>query len=136
MYSLVIDAHRKEARLALVYLIISVFAAAFGAIYELYSYEVYSFFMLYAFGFPLVGGALPYMIASRSRKDDCYHEATACFGHCGIATLTVGSFVCGALEIYGISNRLTDVYWIVGSALLMIATLKWVLQMICRKKRS
>ena len=38
------------------------FLALFGAIYEIFSHEVYSYFMLYAFAIPLAMGLLPYSI--------------------------------------------------------------------------
>ena len=38
----------------------SIFLAFFGAIYELFSHEVYSYYMIYAFAIPLVLGAVPY----------------------------------------------------------------------------
>ena len=33
--------------------------ALFGAVYELFSHEVYSYYMIYAFGIPLILGVLP-----------------------------------------------------------------------------
>ena len=34
--------------------------ALFGAIYELFSHDVYSYYMIYAFAIPLLMGVLPY----------------------------------------------------------------------------
>lgn len=47
---------RKASHTAFVYLLIVIFCSLFGAVYELYSHEVYSFYMIYAFAFPLIGG--------------------------------------------------------------------------------
>lgn len=95
---------------------ISISCAAFGAVYELFSHEVYSYFMLYAFLFPLIGGTLPFFILACSRVR--LPDAIACkLYHAGIAALTVGSLFTGVLEIYGTTNRLTAVYWIVGAVL-------------------
>ena len=38
---------RRNAKTALIYLLLTIFCALFGAVYELLSCEVYSFFMLY-----------------------------------------------------------------------------------------
>lgn len=84
--------------------------------YELFSHAVYSYYMLYAFLFPLLGGTLPFfvLVCFRVRLPD----AAACrLYHAGIAALTVGSLFTGVLEIYGTTNRLTAVYWIAGAAL-------------------
>lgn len=104
---------------AFVYLIVSIVCVAFGAIYELFSHEVYSYFMLYAFLFPLIGGTLPFFVLACSRVR--LPDAIACkLYHAGIAALTVGSLFTGVLDIYGTTNRLTVVYWIVGAGLAVL----------------
>ena len=113
-----IDTRRQAAKIALIYLIIAIFCAAFGAIYELFSHEVYSFFMLYAFAFPLCGGVLPYLLYALSGKP-LPHPWDRLLGHAGIAALTVGSIVTGVLEIYGTTNLLTRAYWVVGAVLFL-----------------
>lgn len=105
--------NRQAIKVTLVYLIISCFCALFGAVYELFSHEVYSFYMIYAFAFPLVGGALPF--AAYALTGAKYPGAIARnLYHAGIATLTVGSIVRGVLEIYGTTNALSRFYWIAG----------------------
>lgn len=117
MYTLDNDNTRQTVKTAFVYLLISLFCALFGAVYEVFSHEVYSFYMLYAFIFPLAGGTLPFLAISLFRKR--YPETVARnIYHSGIATLTVGSIIQGVLEIYGTTNRLTGLYWIVGVILL------------------
>lgn len=109
---------------AFVYLFLSIVCAAFGAIYELFSHEVYSYFMLYAFLFPLIGGALPFFILACSRVR--LPDKIACkLYHAGVAALTIGSLFTGVLEIYGTTNRLTAVYWIVGAALAALGAGKY-----------
>lgn len=115
----------KATKTAFIYLLISLFCAIFGIIYEAFSHEVYSFYMIYAFLFPLVGGTLPFLAISlfRFRK---YPESTAGYPyHSGIATLTVGSIVCGVLDIYGTTNLLTQWYWRIGALLLFIGILNF-----------
>lgn len=121
MYTSDIDIFRKGyAKTAFNYLLISLFCGFFGAVYELFSHEVYSFYMLYAFAFPLAGGTLPFLAMSLFRVKKHPSRLSKTMYHCGIATLTVGSIVCGILEIYGTTNRLTGVYWIVGAVLVVI----------------
>ena len=105
-----------QLKLILTDLLVSLFCALFGAVYELFSHGLYSYGMLYAFAFPLVLGALPLLLITMRRAPYPSRFARS-ICHAGIAALTVGSLVSGALEIYGTTNPLTIVYWIVGGAL-------------------
>ncbi len=98
---------------ALRYLIVSIVCVLIGAVYELFSHEVYSYFMIYAFIFPLAGGALPFLLLALYGKRNPRLTARRLY-HSGIASMTVGSFVEGILKIYGTTNRLTIAYWIFG----------------------
>ena len=51
------------------YLATSIVIAAAAAVYGLFSHGVYSYFMTYAFMIPLLGGALPHLIAAMRRAD-------------------------------------------------------------------
>lgn len=109
------DEHGSQAaRTALAYLVISVVCALFGAVYERFSHGVYSYYVIYAFAFPLVGGALPYLLLAVLATDRYPRRFARNLCHSGIATLTVGSVVRGILDIYGTTNGLTRYYWIVG----------------------
>lgn len=96
------------------YLVATIFCALFGSIYELFSHEVYSYFMIYAFAFPLLGGVLPFYLLFLSKRKMPGRLSLSLY-HSGIATLTMGSVVEGVLAIYGTTNQLTLVYWILGS---------------------
>ncbi|MGN0504976.1 MAG: hypothetical protein ACI4FZ_00330 [Lachnospiraceae bacterium] len=119
MYTSDIDANAKRAtKTAFVYLLISIFCALFGAVYEMFSHEVYSFFMIYAFAFPLIGGTLPFFILHLARAKVYPDTFSGTLYHSGIATVTVGSIVQGILEIYGTTNLLTKYYWMIGFLLI------------------
>lgn len=105
------DIDRKSGRCAFIYLVISIFVALFGGIYETFSHGVYSYYMLYAFAFPLVGGVLPALTFSLAENRRGPSPAARILYHCGIATFTVGSIVKGVLEIYGTTNVLAGVYF-------------------------
>ena len=105
---------KKAIKTALTYLLISAFCAVFGAVYELFSYEVYSYFMIYAFAIPLLGGALPFTVIALLDAEDYPEIFGRVVYHAGLATLTVGSIVRGVLDIYGTSNHLLWLYWTVG----------------------
>ncbi len=44
------------------YLMGALFCIVFAVIYESFSHQVYSGYMIFAFALPLVGGALPYLL--------------------------------------------------------------------------
>lgn len=116
------DIDRRLYSRGMKYLIAALAAAAAGAVYEIFSHGVYSFYMIYAFMLPLAGGALPCLITAaaagkKRRPGDAETSISAKLQLASIATLTTGSFMKGALEIYGTANRLTAVYTAVGLAL-------------------
>ncbi len=106
------------AQTAIVYLWISLFSAMFGIVYEIFSHQVYSSYMLFAFAFPLLGGALPFLAISFLQGKWYPGVIARNLYHSGIAALTVGSIVQGVLEIYGTTNDLIRIYW-GGGALLV-----------------
>ena len=104
------------------YLLSAAGCAFFGAVYELFGHEVYSYFMIYAFAFPLLLGAIPFFLMQKVGKP--FPGRAADLIHAGVAALTVGSIVQGVLEIYGTANYLTSAYWITGG---MITSAGWLL---------
>ena len=110
----------NNRKTALLYLIAALAAALFGGVYEQFSHGVYSCFMIYAFAFPLAGGVLPCLLSDGRAAA---HPAAANLWGAGIAALTVGALFRGALEIYGTTSPLTDVYWAAGVLLLAAAVL-------------
>ena len=97
------------------YLLSTALCALFGAVYELFSHEVYSYYMIYAFAFPLLLGAVPFFLMQKA--DMPFHEGAADLIHSGVAALTAGSLLKGILVIYGTSNPLIAAHRIIGWAL-------------------
>ena len=89
--------------------------------------------MLYAFAFPLALGVLPLALILLLRAPQPSRFVYR-VSHAGIAALTVGSLVSGALEIYGTTNPLTAVYWIVGSALTLLGAVIYLISLTRRKR--
>lgn len=108
---------------AYVYLLISLFCALFGAVYELFSHEVYSFYMIYAFMFPLAGGVLPFLLMGMEKLFINPSTVSCNLYHAGIATLTVASILSGIVEIYGTTNTLIGIYWPVGIFMILSSLL-------------
>lgn len=126
---------RQAKKISLIYLVITIFCIVFALIYEMFSHEVYSFYMLGAFLFPLVLGVIPFFVI------DLKHTLlpslfTRDLYHCGIATLTFGSIIEGILEIYGTTNQLIIAYWIAGFTLICLGILCYALQISHLKRRK
>ena len=119
----------------LVYLAFSLFLALFGAVYEIYSHEVYTYYMIYAFAIPLAGSALPAFIFAYIGKGIPRRSSLNLYNS-GIVTLAIGSVFTGILKIYGTTNRLTAVYWIVGFALIFIAICLYLSSIFKSHKKS
>ena len=109
------------ARAALHYLFLALFTALFGAVYELFSHEVYSYYMIYAFLIPLAGGVLPFLLAAAGLLRRCPGPLSRRFYRSGLITLTLGCILQGVLEIYGTTNVLVRVYWIAGAVLVSLS---------------
>ncbi len=126
------DINTKKAciKTALVYILISIIVALFGAIYELFSHEVYCYFMIYAFAFPLVGGALPYLVGGLLSCIMHPGTITRNLYNSGIATLTLGSVMQGIVNIYGTTNSLIKLYWIAGITLTITGIMSYGFQCI------
>ena len=91
----------------------SLVTAVFGLVYEHFSHGVTSYYMLFAFLIPLSAGIARLLPIFRGRD--------GLFWSCGTLTLTVGSLLRGALDIYGTTSRLCGIYWILGGGFLTLA---------------
>ncbi len=111
----------------------TVFFALFGAVYELFSHEVYSYYMIYAFALPLLLGVLPYALLLNAKKYPC--RTAAALWNSGAAVLSVGCAFRGALDIYGTTNSLIIVYPVAGAVLLTAGLIAGTIGM-QKKKRS
>ena len=113
------------------YLAAAVIVAAAGLIYEYFSHGVFSAYMVFAFMIPLAAGAAPNILEAvmgNKKRAASGSSAAAGLQLAAVATLTAGSLVNGALEIYGTTNRLMIVYPVAGLALMAAAAAAYILQ--------
>lgn len=102
----------------------SLFCALFGGIYEIFSHEVYSFYMMYAFAIPLVGGTTIYLLMERFGKKMPDRKSVS-YWNMAIVTLTVGSLYRGVIDIYGTTNKKIWIYVIAAAVLGVAAVIKY-----------
>ena len=110
------------ARVALTYVCVAIIVAVTGAVYEMFSFGVYSYWMIYAFAVPLVLGAVPSLLLATVKRRIRVPDLARKLWHAGIAFLTVGSVFTGALAIYGTDSIWSCVYAAVGGFLLLAGT--------------
>ena len=110
-----------------IYLLVTILCAAFGAVYELFSHGVFSYYMLYAQRVPLLGGVLPFYCLYYFRRR-IPGTISRRFQHFGVSTVTVGCIFNGILEIYGTTNRLTNIYFIIGGMFLILGVFLYCLK--------
>lgn len=127
--------HRNMAKKGFIYLLVSIFCVLFGFVYECFSHEVYSFYMIYAFMIPLIGGVIPFYGMALYGIRRVPKRLSINLYNSGIGTLTVGSIFKGVLEIYGTSNRMVIFYWFVGIGFLCAGVLLYLIGC-CQKKNQ
>ncbi len=93
-------------------LISAVCVAGLGAVYEYFSFGVFSFYMIYAFAFFLIGGTVFWMFLAKMNRETS--TLFVCFWNAALATFTAGSLLHGVLDIYGTSSPLIVIFWIAG----------------------
>lgn len=116
-------------------LILTAFCAVFGEIYELFGHGVYSDFMIYAFMIPLMFSVIPSVFLLLFGKKEMPDIARHLWNY-GVATLTVGCFFQGILEIYGTTNRLSVIYPAIGFGLFAAAISVWIIERVSEKEQA
>ena len=109
------------------YGVAALFCLAFSIIYEHFSHGVRSAFMELMCLFPLFGCISYVFFLIKPRH---YRDVTLCryLFPLSIITLTMGSLISGVLEIYGTKNRLTTIYFPVGSLLFLINLIMYLVK--------
>ncbi len=112
---------------AFYYLLATLFTALFGAVYEHFGHGVYSYYMIYAFAFPLALGVVPFMMIGLFELIIPSTASARLWGY-GVSTLTVGSIMKGILDIYGTTNKLIIVYPVAAAVLLVSAVVSQIVK--------
>lgn len=126
MYTSVIE---KISKKGFGYLAAAIVVAVASAVYGMFSHGVHSPFMTYAFLVPLVFGAIPHIAAAQNNADmrglrEIMNDPVAGDVQLAVvATLTIGSLLKGALDIYGTTNRLLIGYPVMALMTLVAAAL-------------
>ncbi|MBR6102222.1 MAG: hypothetical protein IKP95_07330 [Ruminococcus sp.] len=124
MFTSVTDLKRRAVlRHAAGELIAAIFLALLGAVYEYFSFGVWSYAMVYSFAFPLAAGLTVLFAASWKRPPQ--KRTLSLFG-CASATFAVGSVAAGIITIYGTDSILLKFYPVLGSLMLLVSVYSYI----------
>ena len=109
------------------YLIFSSLCLVFACIYEMFSHQVYSMFMIFSFLIPLIMGVVVYALLVK--KHFLVNNISNSLYKMSLYTVTFGSIMKGVLDIYGTTNNKLLIYLIAGLILFVVSA---VLQVVKR----
>lgn len=104
----------------------------FGAVYEHFSFGVYSAFMIYAFVPMLIETAFLMLLYEKKLG---IKSSTKTLMRCAGVTASIGCIATGIVEIYGTENRLLK-YYAVAAAVLYLMTFLALIKEISAAKRQ
>lgn len=89
--------------------------AALSFVYELFSHEVYSAYMVGLFAVPLLLGAIPLWLCARGEVR--VHWISRQLWACAVLTLSLGCCFAGVVEIYGTTSTWPAAYAMMAGTL-------------------
>ena len=101
----------------------TIFCTIFAFIYELFSHEVYSLFMILNFIFPLIGLIT---LLSLQKKNITINNCSYNLFKASLLTFTIYFIIKGVLEIYGTTNSLVIIYPSLELILLILSILTYI----------
>ncbi|MCD7775752.1 MAG: hypothetical protein LUH54_00030 [Firmicutes bacterium] len=108
------------------YIAVSVFLFVFSRVYYLYSHNVHSPYMTFAFAVALVLGAFPCFVTSflKLKPDGAYIPVR--LYHSGAAAVTVGCVLRGVFDIAGTSSVYQGYIMWTGLVMLVLGTVGYI----------
>ena len=121
-----VDKRRQITRHIRWNLCLAAFCGIFAAVYEHFSFGVFSRAMVFSFAAPLLTAIVLMILRTLHR-----HPGTLVLQllGCTAATFAMGSIAKGVVEIYGTDEPLLQVYPVAGGILLTAALIAWVVTM-------
>ena len=118
-----------------IYLGITLFIALFGFVYEQFSHNVHTFYMWFAWIWPLIFGLIPYTIFYFLPIKQMPGTLTESVYNFGVAMLTVRSIFKGVVIIYNTTNdAMVLVYTIMAIVSLVIGAVLYIIGLSINKK--
>ena len=117
------------------YLGITAFIALFGIVYEQFSHNVHTFYMWFAWIWPLIFGFIPYLLLYVLKAKRVPGLLTESVYNFGVAMLTVRSVFKGVIIIYNTtSDAMVLVYTILAVVALLLGAALYVIGLLINKR--
>lgn len=123
----------------IVYMLLSVVTIGVNYIYSLFGHGVSSDAMTWMFMYPLIGGALFYLLLGMcipNIKQISKYRLYFNIYNSGIALVTVGSLLTGIMEIAGTSSVYTKFYYYIGGVSMIISVVLLIIFGIKEKNKG
>lgn len=128
---------KQMLKTSVTFLVLSLVAVGVNYIYGMFGHGVHSAAMTWMFLYPLLGGALIYLIGWW-RVSSIIHFPVYRFAYnsynSGIATLTIGSFLKGVLEIAGTNSPYLAIFSGAGGLFIAIGMTIFIILAVKRQK--
>ena len=119
-----------------IYIGVVIFCIVFGIVYESFSHGIVSYYMYLGFLVPLALGFIPYAALFFIKSQKGPNSITSNLYNAGVATLTVGCFFMGVLDIYGTTRDIhVIIYSVVGGTLLLTGIIFYVISLFKNKEK-
>lgn len=139
-----LDIKQKSKKLetlktVIIYMVISIFCFVVNRIYAIFGHGISSDYMTWMFLYPLLGGALFYLIVGlliREIKQIAGYRIFYNLYNSGIAILTVGSFLKGIFDIAGTNSPYVVFYFETGWVCIASSVLLLIFQFVLKRYKS
>ena len=122
---------------AALYLGITLFIALFGFVYEQFSHNVHTFYMWFAWIWPLIFGFIPYLLFYLLPIKKVPGIITESVYNFGVAMLTVRSIYMGVIIIYNTTgDTMITIYTILSIVSLTLGAALYVLGLFISEKEK
>lgn len=111
----------KSKKYLTIYIVVTLLCGIFSFVYEYFSHQVYSNFMVYLFTIPLILGVIPQSIVYAKPKLETNNSWQKIIHNFAIATLISGSILQGIVEIYGTTSSFIIYFFIAGIIFLIVS---------------
>ncbi len=117
---------KAKYRWTALYIAVSVFLFVFSRVYYLYSHNVHSPYMTYAFAVPLALGALPCFVTSFLKLKPGGAYIPVRLYHSGAAAVIVGCVLRGVFDIAGTSSVYQGYIMCAGVVMLVLGAVGYI----------
>ena len=115
---------------------LALFCIVFTIVYEQFSHGAFSVPMRFMFLFPLIGCGLLGLLGILTPLSAYVHRLAFNLWNTAVATFTLGCLFRGIVNISGRFTKMDRLYWILGSALAVLALTAEIITLLRNRRNS